>query len=102
MLDSDIEENEPSEREVTDRLYGGSTEHRLLQELLLGVGGVPAGRTYCRITGHPAPEGFHTHEGHAGFLRVERIRELGPEKKPHFDTAPERKPGGTPFPTPPP
>ncbi|MBP2351088.1 starch phosphorylase [Kribbella aluminosa] len=99
MLDSDIEENEPSEREVTDRLYGGSTEHRLLQELLLGVGGVRAVRTYCRITGHAAPEVFHTNEGHAGFLGVERIRELAAEQDLDFDTALEVNRGGTVFTT---
>ncbi|MGC5362973.1 alpha-glucan family phosphorylase [Streptomyces sp. DT24] len=77
MLDSDVEENEPRERDVTDRLYGGGGEHRLLQEMLLGIGGVRAVRTYCRLTGHPAPEVFHTNEGHAGFLGLERVRELG-------------------------
>ncbi|MFJ2418394.1 alpha-glucan family phosphorylase [Streptomyces brevispora] len=76
MLDSDVEGNAPGEREVTDRLYGGGSEHRLLQEMLLGIGGVRAVRTYCRLTGHPAPEVFHTNEGHAGFLGLERIREL--------------------------
>ena len=76
MLDSDVEENGPAEREVTDRLYGGGGEHRLQQEMLLGIGGVRAVRAYCRITGHPEPEVFHTNEGHAGFLGLERIREL--------------------------
>ncbi|MDX3851820.1 alpha-glucan family phosphorylase [Streptomyces sp. AK02-01A] len=76
MLDSDVEENGPGERDVTDRLYGGGSEHRLLQEMLLGIGGVRAVRTYCRLTGHPEPEVFHTNEGHAGFLGLERIREL--------------------------
>lgn len=76
LLDSDIEANSPAERDVTDRLYGGGSEHRLLQEMLLGIGGVRAARAYCRLTGHPAPEVFHTNEGHAGFLGVERIREL--------------------------
>lgn len=76
LLDSDTEENSPAERDVTDRLYGGGSEHRLLQEMLLGIGGVRAVRAYCRLTGHPAPEVFHTNEGHAGFLGVERIREL--------------------------
>jgi starch phosphorylase len=76
MLDSDVEENSPSDREITDRLYGGGGEHRLMQEMLLGIGGVRALRTFCRITGHPAPEVFHTNEGHAGFLGLERIREL--------------------------
>ena len=60
------------------------------QELLLGVGGVRALRAYSRITGNPAPEVFHTNEGHAGFLGLERIRELtvaedGPRLD--FDTA---------------
>src|SRR6185369_10027505 len=76
LLDSDVEDNEPAEREVTDRLYGGGSEHRLLQEMLLGIGGVRAIRAFCRLTGHPQPEVFHTNEGHAGFLGLERIREL--------------------------
>ena len=76
LLDSDVEENADRLRDVTDRLYGGTTEHRLLQEMLLGIGGVRALRAYARITGSPAPEVFHTNEGHAGFLGLERIREL--------------------------
>ncbi|VXB23008.1 alpha-glucan family phosphorylase [Nocardioides sp. AX2bis] len=89
-LDTDVEANPESYREVTDRLYGGTSEHRLRQELLLGVGGVRALRAFSRITGHPAPEVFHTNEGHAGFLGLERIRELTvAEDGPHldFDTA---------------
>jgi starch phosphorylase len=76
LLDSDVEENGAAERDVTDRLYGGGSEHRLLQEMLLGIGGVRAVRIYCRLTGHAAPEVFHTNEGHAGFQGLERIREL--------------------------
>ncbi|MCL2583727.1 MAG: alpha-glucan family phosphorylase [Streptosporangiales bacterium] len=75
LLDSYVAENEPALHEVTDRLYGGGTDHRLRQELLLGVGGVRAVRAFCGITGHPEPEVFHTNEGHAGFLGLERIRE---------------------------
>jgi glycogen phosphorylase len=75
MLDSYVEENEPAQHEITDRLYGGGSEHRLRQELLLGIGGVRAVRAFCAITGHPEPEVFHTNEGHAGFLGLERIRE---------------------------
>jgi starch phosphorylase len=75
LLDSYVEENDPGLREVTDRLYGGGSEHRLRQELLLGMGGVRAVRAYCGLTGHPQPEVFHTNEGHAGFLGLERIRE---------------------------
>ena len=54
LLDTDIEDNPPPLREVTDRLYGGTTEHRLLQELLLGVGGVRAVRAFSRLTGDRA------------------------------------------------
>jgi glycogen phosphorylase len=90
LLDSDVEQNPDHFRHVTDRLYGGTSEHRLRQELLLGVGGVRALRAFSRITGAPEPEVFHTNEGHAGFLGLERIRELTvAEAGPHldFDTA---------------
>jgi len=76
LLDTDIAENEDELRGVTDRLYGGGGEHRLLQELLLGIGGVRAIKAHVRITGSPAPEVFHTNEGHAGFLGLERISDL--------------------------
>ncbi|MEO6126115.1 MAG: alpha-glucan family phosphorylase [Ilumatobacteraceae bacterium] len=56
---------------VTDRLYGGDVEHRLRQEMVLGIAGVRA----LRAVGL-APQVFHTNEGHAGFLALERIREL--------------------------
>ncbi len=90
LLDTDVEGNPDHYVDVTDRLYGGNSEHRLRQELLLGVGGVRALRAYARITGAPEPEVFHTNEGHAGFLGLERIRELtvaedGPRLD--FDTA---------------
>ncbi|MFC9336699.1 alpha-glucan family phosphorylase [Streptomyces sp. NPDC057020] len=98
MLDSDVEENAPGERSVTDRLYGGGSEHRLLQEMLLGIGGVRAVRTYTRLTGTPAPEVFHTNEGHAGFLGLERIRELQGEGL-DFDSALETVRAGTVFTT---
>ncbi|AXK34092.1 glycosyltransferase family 1 protein [Streptomyces armeniacus] len=98
LLDSDVEENAGGEREVTDRLYGGSSEHRLLQEMLLGIGGVRAVRAYCRLTGHPEPEVFHTNEGHAGFLGLERIRELTAEGR-GFDAALETVRAGTLFTT---
>ena len=99
MMDTDIEENAPAEREVTDRLYGGTTDHRLLQEMLLGIGGVRAIRTYTRLTGAPAPEVFHTNEGHAGFLGIERIRELMQGGVLDFDAALEAIRAGTLFTT---
>ena len=71
LMDTDVEENEPEERGVTDRLYAGGGEHRLRQEIVLGIGGVRA----LRAAGYE-PDVFHSNEGHAGFLGLERIREL--------------------------
>ncbi len=71
LLDADVPENAPAERAVTDRLYGGDNEHRLRQEILLGIGGVKA-LAACGIE----PAVFHMNEGHAGFLAVERVRAL--------------------------
>ena len=76
LLDANIPENDEDLRRATDRLYGGGGEHRLLQELLLGVGGVRALRVATRLLGGPAPSVFHTNEGHAGFQGLERIAEL--------------------------
>ncbi len=56
---------------VTDRLYGGDVEHRLRQEMVLGIAGVRALRALGLV-----PQVFHTNEGHAGFLAFERIREF--------------------------
>jgi len=100
LLDSDVEENTEFVRSVTDRLYGGNTEHRLRQEMLLGIGGVRALRAYSRITGAADPEVFHTNEGHAGFLGLERIRELTEgEHGLDFSTALEVSRAGTVFTT---
>ena len=44
--------------------------------MLLGIGGVRALRLWSENTGAPEPEVFHTNEGHAGFLGLERIREM--------------------------
>jgi starch phosphorylase len=101
LLDSDTEENAPELREVTDRLYGGNSEHRLRQEMLLGIGGVRAIRAYTQITGAPDPEVFHTNEGHAGFLGLERIRELTEQGTTRlgFDAALEVSRAGTVFTT---
>jgi starch phosphorylase len=71
FLDADVDGNTPAGRGVTDRLYGGDTEHRLRQEMLLGIGGVRA----LQALGL-SPQVFHTNEGHAGFLGLERVRQL--------------------------
>jgi starch phosphorylase len=99
LMDSDVEENTGVLRDITDRLYGGNTEHRLRQEMLLGIGGVRAIRLYSRLTGNPAPEVFHTNEGHAGFLGLERIRELIEEGGLDFASALEVSRAGTVFTT---
>lgn len=82
LLDANLEENDPALRAITDRLYGGDTEHRLRQELVLGIGGVRA----LRAIGEHA-DVFHTNEGHAGFLGLERIRELVCQDGLSFDEA---------------
>ena len=70
LLDTNVPGNPPEAIAVTDRLYGGDEEHRLRQEIVLGIGGVRA----LRALGI-RPQVFHTNEGHAGFLGLERIRE---------------------------
>jgi glycogen phosphorylase len=76
LLDTDVPENDDDLRTVTDRLYGGGGEHRLLQELLLGIGGVRAIKLYSSLTGAAHPTVFHSNEGHAGMLGLERISDL--------------------------
>jgi starch phosphorylase len=71
LLDSEIEENSPVARHITDRLYAGDRHHRLRQELVLGVGGVRALRA-LGIT----PAVYHLNEGHACFLLLELLAEL--------------------------
>ena len=78
---------------VTDRLYGGDEHHRLRQEIILGIGGVRA----LRALGL-APDVFHTNEGHAGFLGLERVREFVGQGLP-FDAAVEVVRGGGVFTT---
>ena len=75
LLDTDLPENAPEDRSVTDKLYGGDNEHRLRQEIVLGFGGMRA-LDLARDTGEvaAAPEVFHSNEGHAGFLGLERVR----------------------------
>ncbi|HWW52928.1 MAG TPA: alpha-glucan family phosphorylase, partial [Acidimicrobiales bacterium] len=69
LLDADVAGNDEPARQVTDRLYGGDNEHRLQQEILLGMGGVRA----LAALGE-SPQLFHMNEGHAGFCTLERIR----------------------------
>ncbi|WP_076258441.1 alpha-glucan family phosphorylase [Intrasporangium flavum] len=99
LLDSDVPGNDEQTRRVTESLYGGGGDTRLEQELLLGVGGVRALRLWSRLSGAPAPEVFHTNEGHAGFLGVERITELVRDHGLSFDEALEAVRSATVFTT---
>ena len=80
LLDTDVEENSPAGRAVTDVLYGGDRERRIRQELVLGVGGVRA----LEALGL-RPTVFHMNEGHAAFLALERIRALVADGRPFAD-----------------
>lgn len=71
LLDADVEGNPEWTRQVSSRLYGGDQEHRLRQELILGIGGVRALR---KLGIEPAY--WHANEGHAAFHLLERLREL--------------------------
>ena len=76
LLDTNVEGNDESARQITDRLYGGDHEHRIVQEIVLGIGGVRAVQEHARVTGGPAPTVFHLNEGHAGFSGLERVGRL--------------------------
>ncbi|MBK9724547.1 MAG: alpha-glucan family phosphorylase [Actinomycetales bacterium] len=99
LLDSDVAENDDATRNVTEALYGGGGDRRIEQEVLLGVGGVRALRAWSRLTGAPNPDVYHTNEGHAGFLGVERISELVRDEGLTFDEALEAVRASTVFTT---
>ena len=69
LLDTDIEENPPEDRDITHRLYGGDRETRIRQEIVLGVGGA---RALAAMGVKPTV--WHMNEGHAAFLVLERVR----------------------------
>ena len=70
LLDTDLEENAPWDRELSARLYGGDRETRIQQEIILGIGGVRA----LKAMG-AAPAVWHLNEGHAAFVVLQRIRD---------------------------
>jgi starch phosphorylase len=93
LLDTDLAENAPWDRELSARLYGGGTETRIQQEIILGIGGVRALRA-LGIT----PTVWHLNEGHAAFVALQRIREII-EKGRSFDDALEEVKRSTVFTT---
>ena len=70
LMDTDLPENEEHYRELTLRVYGGDSTTRIMQEMLLGVGGVRLMRAL-----DIQPSVFHMNEGHAAFLTLELMRE---------------------------
>ncbi len=84
LLDSDLEKNRPEDRATTHQLYGGDSEHRLRQELVLGRGGVKLLEALSI-----RPSGFHINEGHAAFLALERVGGLVRDQHLTFDEARE-------------
>ncbi|HZO29992.1 MAG TPA: alpha-glucan family phosphorylase [Chloroflexota bacterium] len=82
LLDTDLEGNQPADRAITSRLYGGDRDMRIRQELLLGIGGVRA----LDVLGR-RPEVCHMNEGHSSFLALERIRQLMGEGDLTFEEA---------------
>ncbi len=71
LLDTNVEENTPADRELTSRLYSSDLDLRISQEIILGIGGVRA----LRVLGYN-PSVWHMNEGHSAFMSLERIREL--------------------------
>jgi starch phosphorylase len=82
LLDTNLPENSPADREITGKLYGGGPEMRIKQEIVLGIGGVRALEAL-----HIEPTVFHMNEGHSAFLALERIRVLLENSPLTFDQA---------------
>jgi glycogen phosphorylase len=82
LLDSNDPANAPAHRSITSELYGGSVEHRLKQELVLGIGGWRLLRA-ARID----PDVCHLNEGHAAFAVLERARDYMETAGTAFDVA---------------
>ena len=71
LMDTDLPQNAPQDRDLSARLYGGDKEIRIAQEIVLGIGGV---RALDALGIRPAV--YHMNEGHAAFLGLERIRQF--------------------------
>lgn len=93
LLDSDVDGNPEWTRQLSSRLYGGDTEHRLRQEIVLGIGGV----RLLRALGID-PVYWHANEGHAALHLLERAHEYV-EAGMTFDEAQKRVQSSTVFTT---
>ncbi|MEJ2126019.1 MAG: alpha-glucan family phosphorylase [Candidatus Bathyarchaeota archaeon] len=74
FLDTNVEDNNPEDREITSFLYGGDREYRLKQEIILGVGGVKM----LAAAGFNVGK-YHMNEGHSSFLTLQLLAENGKE-----------------------
>ena len=92
LLDTNIPANSSTDRMITASLYGGDSELRIRQEIMLGIGGLKA-LTAMDIT----PTVCHMNEGHAAFVTLERIRQLRSDKSMTFDEALEATKSGNVF-----
>ncbi|HEX6534220.1 MAG TPA: alpha-glucan family phosphorylase [Gemmatimonadaceae bacterium] len=80
LLDTDVPENEPADRTLTDYLYGGDSRYRLAQEIVLGMGGA----AMLRSLGYDDELHYHINEGHAALLTLTLLeRQLAGRK--HWD-----------------
>jgi starch phosphorylase len=83
LLDTNLPENLlPQDRDITDSLYGGDTDTRIRQEIVLGIGGMRA----LAAMGL-SPTVFHMNEGHSAFLALEQIRRYRREQGLTFEEA---------------
>src|SRR5262245_57650664 len=71
LLDTDLDDNDPRDRVLTDHLYGGDEHYRLRQETILGFGGLAA----LRALGYANVRVFHMNEGHYARITVARVEE---------------------------
>src|SRR5262249_50065633 len=94
LLDANISQNNPDDRQITGRLYGGDNDTRIRQEMILGIGG----NSKLRALGK-TPRVCHMNEGHSAFCGLERIRVLMEESKLSFAAAREAVTAGTCFTT---
>lgn len=94
LLDANLAQNLPEDRALTNTLYGGDRNHRIRQEILLGVGGV---RLLSAVG--LAPTVCHMNEGHSAFLALERVRQIMTEHGVSFAVASEVSAAGNVFTT---
>jgi starch phosphorylase len=94
LLDTNIPRNTAEDRGITAQLYGGDTDMRIRQEMILGIGGIRALKALGKM-----PSVCHMNEGHSAFLGLERIRLLMEENGQDFASAREAVTAGTCFTT---